>query len=100
MNAKQLKSLLTEDVDVMEDLILAKINLKAIDAECQAISIQTPDWVIDKLSLVSAEITKRNRVELQRRLKTAKARREAIATPDEKRRSLESEIEQLEKALG
>lgn len=95
MTANQLKNLLAEDI-VIEDLILAKGNLTVLDAGFQELGIETPEWVTDKLNLVSAEIINRNRAELQRRLKAAKARRAALATVDEKRNALDAEIAALE----
>lgn len=99
MNARQLQNLLTDDV-ALEDLILAKVDLRNLDAGCQEAGVETPEWVVDKLSLVTSEITNRNRVELQRQLKTAKARRSALATMDEKRKAMDATIAGLEAKLG
>lgn len=99
MNAKQLQGFLVDDI-CMEDLILAKSALRSLDNGVQEAGIETPEWVTDKMALVTAEITNRNRVELQKRLKAVKARRSALATMDEKRSRLESEISDLEKKLG
>jgi hypothetical protein len=99
MNAQQLLSLLVDDISI-EDLILAKGDLKVLDAGFQELGIDTPEWVTDKLSLVSAEVVSRNKAELMRRLKAARARRMALATPDEKRSKLEQEIAALEQKLG
>ncbi len=87
------------DGATMEDLYLAKGALKMIDQGYQDDQIETPEWVVDNLTAIGAEITNRNRAELQRRLKAAKARRSAIATPDEKRTRLDQEIEALEGKL-
>jgi len=99
MTAKQLQALLAEDISI-EDLILAKNDLKVLDTGFQEIGVESPEWVTDKLSLVSDEIVNRNRAELQKRLRAAKARRAALATPDEKRGALEREIEALEQKLS
>jgi hypothetical protein len=99
MSAKQLQSLLIDDVTV-DDLILARANLTSLSQGYQEIGVDTPEWVSDKLILVTEEITKRNRTELQRQLKQAKTRRSALATADEKRQALDAMISELEKKLG
>lgn len=98
MNAKQLANILADEVSI-EDLILAKDGLSVLDAGFQELQIETPEWITDKLTLVSSEIINRNRAELQRRLKAAKARRAGLATVDEKRAALDAEIAALEQSL-
>lgn len=98
MNAKQLQNLFIDEIAI-EDLILAKGQLASLDAGFQDLGVATPEWVSDKLTQVSAEIVNRNRAELQRQLKSAKARRAALATVDEKRASLDAEIAALEQKL-
>lgn len=88
-----------EEVGSVEELFLAKGQLKTIDTGYQDLSLQTPEWVIDKLNEVDREITNRVRFELQRRLKAAKARRAGLKTADEKRRDLDTEINALEGQL-
>jgi hypothetical protein len=99
MNAKQLQAFLVDDVSI-EDLILAKSDLASLDAGYQELGIPSPEWVTDKLGIVSAEIVSRNRAELSRRLKVAKARRTALASVNEKRASVDAEIAALEQQLA
>jgi hypothetical protein len=99
VNVKQLRSLLPDDTDV-DDLILAKSDLYILDSGYQELGFPTPEWVTDKLVVVTKEIIDRNRNELQRRLKAAKARRATLATPEEKRGLLDAEITALEQKLG
>jgi len=84
----------------VEELILAKSQLKTIDDAFQEMKLDTPEWVVDKLSEVGLEINVRVRSELQRRLKTAKARRSALRTADERRKELDAEIAELESKVG
>uniref|UniRef100_A0A6M3Y5V9 Uncharacterized protein n=2 Tax=viral metagenome TaxID=1070528 RepID=A0A6M3Y5V9_9ZZZZ len=84
----------------MEDLILAKAGLGTIANSCQEEGMDTPEWVVDKLTLVSAEITNRNRADLQKRLRMLRAQEMADATPSERRRKRAQEIAELEKKLG
>lgn len=99
MNVRELKNMLTNEVQV-EDLILAKVSLKILDGGFQESGVDTPDWILDKLQLIASEINNRNRADIQKQLKQAKARREAIATPDEKRGKLDAQIAELEKKLA
>lgn len=98
MNSNQLRQFLVDGVSI-EDLVLAKADLKTLDAGYQELGIDTPEWITDKLAVVSSEIINRNRAELMRRLKAAKARRVGLASVEEKRKGLDDEIEALEKQL-
>ncbi len=86
------------DVDgaTIEDLYLAKGVLNMIDKGFQDDQIETPEWIMDKVTAINSEINSRNKAELQKKLKNAKARRAALATPDEKRSKLDEEIAILE----
>ena len=84
----------------VEDLYLARGVLKMVDQGFQDDGIETPEHIVDKLNAINAEITNRNRAELQRRLKAAKARREGFRTREEKASKLDEEITDLEKKLG
>jgi len=88
-----------EDVGSVETLMLARNQLKVIDDGFQELQLETPEWVSEKQLEVNREITFRVKAELQRRLKTARARRVAASTMDEKRQKLDVEIEGLEKQL-
>lgn len=89
----------TDSADVT-DLYLTRAVLKMIDGEYQADSMETPETIVDKLNAVNAEITNRNRAELQRRLKAARARREGFRTREERATKLDEEISDLEKKLN
>jgi len=89
-----------EEISSVEELLLAKNQLKVIDDGYQDLKLPTPEWVTDRLSDTDREITIRVQAELKRRLRTAKARRSALRTADEKRKDLEAEIADLEKMVG
>jgi hypothetical protein len=88
-----------EEVDSVEELILAQNQLKIIDQGYQDLKLSTPDWVLDKLGETGHEIDSRIRSELARRLKNAKSRRSALRSADEKRKDLDAEIAVLEGKL-
>lgn len=83
----------------LENLYLAKAVLKLIDQGYQEDGVETPEAIMDKMTAITGEITNRNRAELQKKLKMAKARRSSLATPDEKRTRLDVEIAKLESQL-
>ncbi len=89
-----------EEVPNVEELILAKAQLKTMDDGYQDLKLETPEWILDKLAETSREINNRVQGELQRRLRNAKARRSALRTADEKRKDLDDEIAALESKLG
>ena len=86
MNAKELKSFLTDQIE-LDDLVLAKDALITLDRGYQELGVDTPEWITDKLAAVSNEIVSRNRAELQRQLRAAKARRAALSTREEHRQA-------------
>lgn len=88
-----------EDMADIEMMMLARNQLKIIDDGYQELHIETPEWVSEKQIEVSREIAFRVKSELQRQLKTKRARRAALATADEKRQSLDTDITELEKQL-
>ena len=88
-----------EQVQTVEELMVIRAQLKIIDADFQELKLDTPDWVTDMMGEVNHEIDSRLKGELQRRLKAARARRNALKTADEKRKDLDDEIASLETKL-
>lgn len=84
----------------IEELILAKAQLKTIDDEYQSMKLDPPEWVLERLHDVSHEISQRVQSQLKARLRNAKARREALRTNVEKRKDLDAEIKELEGQLA
>jgi len=88
----------TEAADI-NDLYLARGVLRMIDQGYQEEQIESPEYIVDKLNLISTEIRSRNKAELQKRLKLAKNRMETLQTRDERKSKLEAEIAKLEEKL-
>jgi len=88
-----------EEVGTMEELFLVHEQLRVIQAGWTEIGLDAPEWVRDKLLQVETEIKLRVKAELQRKLRNAKNRREALRTADEKRNILDAEIAALENRL-
>ncbi len=88
------------DAGAIEDLLIARATLKTVASGCEEFGRDVPDAVLDKITDIEGEIVKRNKADLQRKLKAAKARRAALATESEKRQAADDEITRLEKMLG
>lgn len=102
MNAQVLiviKGMNVEEVNSVEELILAQNQLRVIDQGYQDLKLDTPEWILDKMSETGREIDNRVRGELMRRLKAAEARRSALRTQTEKRKDADAEIADLKKRL-
>jgi hypothetical protein len=89
-----------EEIDTIPELLLVQAQLRTIDFGHQELKIATPEWVIDQMMSISREINRRIEGDLKRRLKNARARREAVSTPDERRTKLDAEIVELEAKLS
>ncbi len=88
-----------EDCAQVEDLMILDHQLKVLDESYQGLGLETPEWIVDKLAETGREVNLRVRSELQRRLKTAQARRAALATVSEKRDILDAQIKDIEGRL-
>lgn len=88
-----------EEIGSVEELFLAQAQLRTIDSGYQDLSLDTPEWIIDKLGEIDREINLRVKSDLAHRLKIAKARRASLRTADEKRKDLDAEIAALESKL-
>jgi len=62
--------------------------------------VPEPDWLKENLAGLRREITSRHRDMLESRLRDIRSRREALATPEEKRSRLDAEEKRLIEALG
>lgn len=85
------------------DLLLLKKKLETVVEgfeEFKQNDTEEYDLYLDKLTEVNEAITSRVRVDLQKRLRTAEARRAALATADEKRSRLDADIAALKEKLG
>ncbi|MFA5584297.1 MAG: hypothetical protein WDA09_08790 [Bacteriovoracaceae bacterium] len=83
----------------LDSLILGKAELKTLNAGYEELKMDSPDWVLIQLSAIDAEINRRTRDELMRRLKAAEARQAALRTRKEMRESVDAEINELRKRL-
>ena len=83
----------------LEELISLRAEARAMVQEYEAQTLQVPEWLKNAATTLDSEIKLRARDEKLRRLNEVKARRAALATPEEKRAGLDSEIAALEESL-
>jgi hypothetical protein len=84
----------------VEDLYLARGVLRMVDSGYQEDGIDTPEFIVDKLNSINRELTLRNRADIERKLKLAKARRDGLKTRDERLADINAEIAKLEQKLN
>ena len=87
------------EVLTLEELILGKAQLETLNTGYIDLKVDPPDWVLLQIQAVNSELLKRTREELQRRLRTAMARRASLKTREERRKSVDEEISELEARL-
>lgn len=96
--SKFLKTVAAEDLN-MEDLFLAKGSLITIIDGFREQEEDAPEWAVEQLTFIERTISTRLLESRMRRLKTLKAQRAAMGTPEEKRGKLDDSIAALEKKL-
>jgi len=84
----------------LEDLVLAHVTLGQVVSGYKDLGVEVPDGLTGLAKDIKREVDERVRSDKDRKLKTMKARRSALATPDEKRARLDEEIAALEKELA
>ena len=78
-----------------EELIFSKALLRILKSEYESSELDVPAWIDINLKRIDVEIKSRKINKLEMRLKTAELRRAELATPEEKRKKLDEEIEEL-----
>lgn len=97
---EQLKNFRSESAGFnVEELVELSAAARAVTAEFEQLNAETPEWITKQANEVRRAIRDQQRDALEARLKTAMARRDALKTPDEKRKEIDAEIERLTKTL-
>ena len=95
----ELKNLDVRRPDLSE-LVELSAYARSIEAEFEAVGVETPEWLAVNSKSIRREIKSRNQDRIAEKLRSAKSRLENLKTPDEKRTGLQTEIDQLEKQLA
>jgi len=92
---EQLRNCLADRLDLQQAVALSAFA-RTLRAEFEAHQIEEPDWLGEKIKMLHREIRAMNADAVAARLRSARARLEALRTPDEKRAQLQKEISELE----
>jgi hypothetical protein len=88
------------DSPELDELVALSRFARDLHAEFEALQIECPGWLDDRTRELRREITMRSQDAMAARLRELKARRAALGTPEEKRQSLDKEIERLTAVVG
>lgn len=92
----QLKSLDTERIN-LEELVALSAFAKGLRAEFDHVNAEVPEWLDQRARELAREIRSRLADSVDKKLREAKARLEALKPADQKRAELKREILALEK---
>jgi hypothetical protein len=91
----ELKNFRASSMD-LEELVELSAKARLLETEFGTLGVDVPEWVGVQIASLRREVKSRNAESLANKLATLKARRAAIATPDEKRAKVDQEIAELE----
>jgi len=83
-----------------EELVELSAFGRLLEAEFKQLGVETPEWLGNQLKAVTREIKTRNADAIANKIRSAKARLAALATPDERRAALNDEIKKLEEQFA
>lgn len=84
----------------VDELVLAFSTIKTALEGYYSLGVDVPEYLLGLQKDIKREVDERSRTEKERKLKTLRARREALKTPDEKRAGVDAQIAELEKQLA
>lgn len=88
------------DVSTVEDLILARSQLKILKKGYAEFGLESPEWIADQLEAIGAEMQARSRSELMRQLRTLEAQEAQMKPKAERRAEVQSQISYLKSRLA
>lgn len=97
MSLSQLKNLETKRFD-LDELIALSAEGKALQAEFVALGVDVPEWLVVAVKSIGLDIRARLADSIEKRLRQAKARIQALKPASERRAELEELVKQLEAA--
>lgn len=99
MRVSDLKAVNYDKIDVDEAVALLGFG-NMMQSQYRSSGLEVPEWLKDSVSSLEKDVARRKRDSLERALKSALARRDALKTADEKRREAEADIARINAALG
>jgi hypothetical protein len=99
MSLSQLKNFDADRFDI-DELVALSAEGKALQAEYKALDVEVPEWLDSTVTSIGRVINLRLDESLQKRLRQAEARIQALKPASERRAELESEVAKLRTKLG
>lgn len=97
MSLSQLKNLETKRFD-LDELIALSAEGKALLAEFKALGVDEPEWLVVAVKSITLDVRARQADAIEKKLRQAKARIQALKPASERRAELEELVKQLEAA--
>lgn len=94
----ELKRFDADRVVEMENLVGLLVFAEGLKAGFIAHSLETPEWILDRIDTIKTEIHVRRKNEIKAKIKEAEARVASYKTASEKRADAQAELDKL-KAL-
>ena len=94
----RLRSFDIDRMDLEEAIALSAFG-RAMRAEYEALQADAPEWLDNRLRELRREIRTRQQDSLEKRIREAKARLQALKPAEQRRAELAAEIEKLEAQL-
>lgn len=98
MSINQLKTLDTDRYD-LDELVALSAEGKALQAEYAALGVDEPEWLGTAVRSLIRDVRTRQADAIEKRLRQAKARVQALKPASERRAELEAEIQKLQSQL-
>lgn len=80
----------------LEELVTFSNLARTLRIEYEALGVEVPEWLDNRTRELRREVKTRQADAIEKRIREAKSRLSALATPDEKRAALKAEIDRLE----
>ena len=98
MSISQLKTLDTDRYD-LDELVALSAEGKSLQTEYRGLGVDEPEWLGSAVRSLARDIRVRQADAIEKRLRQAKARVQALKPASERRAELEKEIAELQEKL-
>ncbi len=95
----ELKNLSLPRIDI-EGMVALLVFAEGMQAKYDALEMETPAWLDEKIKVLGREIRDRNHDALLAKIRSAKSRIETMKPLDEKRKDAQKELKRLEAQLA
>jgi hypothetical protein len=100
MNLNAMKNLNLDRVLEMDEAIAMSAEIRQFEAECEALELPTPDWVLKSADVLREEIARRTRADALAQMKRLETELESYKTVGEKKNEAQRQLAALQRKLG